>query len=527
MLPYFVIAPLLIAVFLYLFSSSRTSRIVAIIAQAVFVGFTLFLFLESRQGEIYTVVGGYRGVLGITLSADMLSASLVMLTAVLFLIAAVYGLKEPSSKLYWLLMFIWEGLIIGVFFARDFFNVFVLLEVATLIVAVLIMYVREKRSMYDGVIFLMVNTVAIQFYLLGVGYIYMLTGTLDMAMAAVAIADMEASRLILPYTLIMAPIVFKCALVPLASWLPKVQGIPRAPSAVAAILSGLHVKCALFLFIRFQEVFSPVATDGFYFVLGIVTALASIVMAFAQKDIRLILAYSSTAQVGLIMAGLNIGGEYAVTGSLFHIINHAVFKAALFLGAGIIVRMYRTRDITKISGLMKRSPVLGITTIMAILGIAGAPFFNGSISKYFMMAESGGVVFWILNIINLGTITLFVKYARMLFGEDTSNKTVQIDVNKQISVAVLAVMCLAMGIGGVWLANFLFGVDVGLSFWGYLEKSAIFAVSVAIAVVVNRYANKEHAFFTRVRGLDLSFKGMCLSIGVLFATLLFFVEVTI
>ncbi|MCL1863274.1 MAG: proton-conducting membrane transporter [Defluviitaleaceae bacterium] len=524
MLPYFVIAPLLIAVFLYLFSSSRASRIVAIIAQAVFVVFTLVLFLESRHGEIYTAVGGYRGVLGITLTADMLSASLVMLTAVLFLIAAIYGLKEPSSKLYWLLMFIWEGLIIGIFFSRDFFNVFVLLEVATLIVAVLIMYVRENRSMFDGVIFLMVNTAVIQFYLLGLGYIYMLTGTLDMAVATAAIAQMESSQLILPYTLIMAPIVFKCALVPLASWLPKVQGIPRAPAAVAAILSGLHVKCALFLFIRFQEVFAPVATEGFYIVLGIVTAVTSIIMAFSQKDIRLILAYSSTAQVGLIMIGLNLD-EYAATGSLLHIINHAVFKAALFLGAGIIVRMYRTPDITKISGLIKRSPILSITTMMAILGIAGAPFFNGSISKYFMMAESGGLVFWILNIINLGTIILFVRYTKILFGPDTSNKSVQIDVNKQISVAMLAVMCLAMGIGGVWLANFLFGVDVELNFWGYFEKAVIFAASVAIALFVNKYVKNDNFFLARVRSLDLNFRGMCVCIGVLFAVMLVFMQI--
>jgi len=527
MLAYFVIAPILIAVFLYLFSSSHSSRLVAIVAQAVFVLFTFYLFMESRQGEILTAVGDYRGVLGVILKADMLSASFVMLTAVLFLVAAVYGLKESSSKLYWLLMFTWEGLIIGIFFARDFFNVFVLLEVATLIVAVLIMYVREKRSMYDGLVFLMVNTTAIQFYLFGVGYVYMITGTLDMEAAAAVIANTDVSQLILPYTMIMTPIAFKCALVPLSSWLPKVQGIPRAPSAVSAILSGLHVKCALFLFIRFQEVFAPIAMHGFFLVLGIVTALLSIVMAFSQKDIRLILAYSSTAQIGLIMAGLSLGGVYATAGSLYHIINHAVFKAALFLSAGIIVRMYKTRDISKISGLMKRSPLLSATTMLAVLGIIGAPLFNGSISKYLMMAEAGGAVYWLMLLINLGTITLFVKYSAILFGADTSDGTVKIDVNKHVSVAFLGVMCLVMGVFGVWLTGFLFDADVSLTAWGYAEKSLIFAVSLMVAVGLNKFLSGKDAFMERVAGLSLNFRGICVSIGVFFAVMLLFVEFTL
>jgi len=525
MLTYFVIAPILIAVFLYLFSSTRSSRVIAIIAQAAIAIFTFNLFIESRQGEILTVVGGYRGVLGITLKADMISSTLVMVTAILFLLAAIYGLKEPSSKLYWLLMFIWEGLLIGIFFSRDFFNVFVLLEVATLIVAVLIMYVREKRSMFDGLIFLMANTVAVQFYLFGIGYVYMLTGTLDMETAGEVIATLDRSQLILPYGLIMTALAFKCALIPLASWLPKVQAVPRAPSAVSAILSGLHIKCAVILFIRFQEMFAPITSNELFLVIGIITALTSVIMAFSQKDIRLILAYHSTAQVGLIITGLNLGGEYAFTGSMYHAINHAIFKSALFLSAGIIVRMYKTRDIYKIRGLRKRSPLLAATTLMAILGITGAPFFNGSISKYFMMYEAGGVVFWALALINFGTIISFVKYSGMFFGEDTSNKSVRIDANKQVSVAVLGFMCLFMGVFGVAIVDFLFGTNVKFSILGYTEKALMFFISLSIAVISLRFIKQTNPVLTRIRGIDLNFRGICISVGAFFAVLLIFTEI--
>ena len=525
MLTYFVIVPVLVAIFLYLFSSNYYSRIVAIMVQSVFVFFAFYLFLESRQGEIITAVGGYRGVLGITLRADIISSSFVLLTAILFLIVAIYGLKEPSSKQYWLLMFIWEGLIIGVFLSGDFFNVFVLLEVATLIVAILIMFVREKRSMFDGLIFLMINTVAIQFYLFGVGYLYMLTGTMDMAVSKEVIAGLDYSLLILPYTLIMTATIFKCALMPLASWLPKVQGIPRAPTAVSAILSSLHVKCSLFLFIRFQEVFSPIAVSELFLIIGLATAVTSIIMAFVQTDIKLILAYSSTAQIGLIMVGLNIYGTYATAGSLYHIINHAVFKAALFLGAGVLVRMYKTRDVNKIGGLLKRSPLLTFATLMPILGIIGAPLFNGSISKYFMMAETSPLLYWVLVIINFGTITVYVKYAAMIFGKDTSDKSVHIDANKLGSVAMLGIMCFCLGVFGVWLTPFLFGMDVSLSIGGYLQKTGVFVLSLFAAIVFYRFFGKDQPLFVDIRNANINFRGMCISIGMFFAVMLMVVGV--
>jgi multicomponent Na+:H+ antiporter subunit D len=313
-------------------------------------------------------------------------------------------------------------------------------------------------------------------------------------------------------------------LIPLSSWLPKVQGIPRAPSAVSAILSALHIKCALFLLIRFQEIFAPIASNEFFLAIGITIALTSVVMAFSQKDIRLILAYHSTAQIGLIITGLNLGGDYAYTGSLYHAINHAIFKSALFLGAGIIVRMYKTRDISKIRGLRKRSPLLTATTSMAILGIIGAPFFNGSISKYFIMSEVSGTLSWLLVVINFGTIISFVKYSGMFFGDDTSDRNVKIDKNKHLSVAILGLMCLGMGIFGVQLLNFLLGTDVALSAWGYTQKAFTFFISLAIALALQRFIKKAEPILSRVRLIDLNFRGICISIGIFFAVLLMYLD---
>ena len=227
------------------------------------------------------------------------------------------------------------------------------------------------------------------------------------------------------------------------------------------------------------------------------------------------------------MVGLNIYGTYAAAGSLYHIINHAVFKAGLFLGAGILVRMYKTRDINKIRGLLKRSPLLAFATLMPILGIIGTPLFNGSISKYFMMAETGDLLYWVLVIINAGTITVYVKYAAMIFGKDTSDKSVKIDANKLGSVAMLGAMCLGLGVFGVWLVQFLFGMDVSWSIEGYLQKTGIFVVSLFVAIVIYRVFGKDRQLFVDIREANINFRGMCISIGVFFAVMLSIVGIVL
>ena len=180
MLSWFVLAPVLTAVFLYIFPFKKAGRAIAIIVQMAMIASAFYLFFLCKEGDIYTNVRNFSGVLGITLKADTLSSVLIILTSCIFLIANFYIFHEDVSRLFWFLLLLWEGLLIGIFLSRDFFNLFVLIEVATVVVAILIMFNRDNRSMYDGMVYLMVNTVAIQFYLFGAGYIYKLTGSLDL-----------------------------------------------------------------------------------------------------------------------------------------------------------------------------------------------------------------------------------------------------------------------------------------------------------------------------------------------------------
>ena len=522
MLTYFVIIPVLLGIFLYLFSSANAGRIIAIAAQLGLVVFSCYMFFLSQGGDVVTVVGGYYGAMGVTLRADTLSAVFILLTTFMFLIASIYSFNQENGKFFWLLMFLWQSSLIGIFLTRDLFNVFVLIEVVTLIVAILIMFNRGNRAMYDGIIYLMVNIVAIKFYLFGTGYIYMLTGVLDFEIAGAILREYHpASAQILPYAFIMTTIALKCALLPLFSWLPKAHGTPGAPPAVSALLSGVHIKSGIYLFIRFQDVFAEVAASEFFMILGIITGIAGFILAMSQSDIKLILAYHTVSQVGLIMTGLNMPDYISQTGALYHVFNHAFFKGGLFLSAGLIINAYGTRDVYKIRGVLKRYPLLGIATIMAILGITGAPLFNGMISKYFIAYGANWLLNGILIFMSLGTIISFIKYSTMLTGDHKDEgDVVKIDLSKQISCLALGFICLIGGIFGGQFVYFLFGVQTSIGMAGYFQKVGIFAASLILGYFIFKYYVSRAKIFKKIKAIDLSFRSICASIGAVLAVIL-------
>jgi len=520
MLIYYVIVPILIAVFLYFFSD-KIGRVIAIVAQSLFVLGAFYLLFLTQNGYIITNVGSFRSFLGVYLMADALAAVFILLSSVIFLAAAVFSINEKRSSLFWFLLFIWESALIGLFLTRDFFNIFVMAEVATVVVAVLLMYDRDRRRIYDGMIFLMTNVVAIQFYLFGVGYIYMITGRMDMLAAAEIFRELPSYQIYLAYALIMTAIAFKCALLPLSSWFVKVSSVPRAPIAIATILSALHVKGGIYLFIRFQEIFGELIPSEFYLIIGVITGIIGVIMALTQKDIMLILAYSSVAQIGLIMIGLNMGTNYAYIGALYHIVNHAIFKGALFFGAGMISQAYNVRNINQIRGVWQRDKVFSIAQFMAILGIIGAPFFNGSISKYFITTEASIPLTIAIIAINLGTILVYLKYISVFRGKTSTTNPYLKDGYGQGVVIVLGILCLFFGVFGQWILNFLFGFNLQISINGYIEKIIIFFVSLGIGLLISRYTAPINEWLENIGiRINWGFRGICASIGVFFGLIL-------
>lgn len=522
---YLVLFPIVYGV-LFLLLPKRTLTIAALIMQVALLVlvFINFQYIQSH-GAIVRNIGGWRNYLGITLRMDTLASVFVALTAVLFFFLYLYSFDPAyTTPLFFFLLAVTQGLLIGIFVSNDLFNIFVLIEVATVVIGLLIMFKRDSRAVYDGLLYLMINVVGMSLFLLGIGMLYKVAGCFDMDGVQSAVAAMEDGRaLIVPYALIITAICLKSAIMPLFSWLPKAHGTPSAPSAVSALLSGLYVKVGIYLFIRVQHVFAPALDISRVFaILGFITAVAGFLLAIAQTDIKMILAYHTVSQIGMIMMGLNMGGDFAYVGSVAHIVNHAFFKSALFLTAGLMVDAYGTRNVYQIRGAFKRMPWVSAAAVMAMLGITGAPLFNGSISKYLMAHAAAGTVWeYALILINFGTVLSFVKYSRMFFGEPSGVYEKKPSHIRQIVVLILGVICLLGGLLGQPIWNGIFNAHVHIDPAGYAQKAAIYALSVAIGFLLYHRVLKK-LDLSRYKNLsDLSFQGVCIAMGsFLFALLL-------
>ncbi len=506
----FILFPVTSAAFAF-FLPRRWFHAVLILTQAVTVLYAVDLFIDVRWGQgVFEHVAGWPSGIAIRLVADSLSVPLVLLVAVFCAGAFLFSTRAGyMDNTFLFLVLLLESAMLGVFLSGDLFNIYVLFELGMLCVAILIMYKRDKQSVYDGIFYLMMNFIAMAFMLLGIGYIYRMTGTLDLRVLNERLYLVEnTSTVIVPYALIMTAISLKAALLPLFGWLPRAHGAPSAPGIVSAILSGVQVKVGVYLLIRLQAVFLPVIdASTFFAVLGLLTSVVGFLLAVAQKDIKLILAYHTVSQVGLIVMGLNMGTEASYWGGMMHIVNHAFFKGLLFLSAGVIIEEYGSRSYAEIRGVFRRMPVVGVATLAGVLGITGAPFFNGSISKYFIELGLQGNL-WPLGmyLINFGTTLSFVKYSTILFGRPSTKTPPSRDPFVAGVSLVFGLACLAGGLFGSLAVELLFGYSYAVPGAYGFRKIMIFLVTLLLAVITYITVVKRiPGFLQRIREYRFNF----------------------
>ncbi|GAB2483912.1 hypothetical protein GCM10008929_06040 [Alkalibacterium psychrotolerans] len=528
MLGLLVLAPILAGVIAYLLDN-KASKFILYVFQFLYATLAFFIFLNVKQtGPIVWNVGGYTDGLALSLYADAISIFMVLMTAVFYIAFLVYATKEPyfKGRFYFLFMTL-QGLMMGLFLSSDLFNIFVFLEVSTVVVAILIMYNKEKQAIYDGMIYFFVNVIGSAFLLFGIGMLYRTFGLLDIRAIRESMSLLDGPRaVVLPYGMMMVTVSLKTAVTPLFSWLPKAHGTPSAPPVVSAVLSGLYIKSGVYMFIRFNDMFSPVIDmHVFFFWIGFFTSLIGFIMALGQKDIKLILAYHTVSQIGLIMMGINMASEIAFWGAVYHIFNHAIFKSTLFLTAGMIYDEYGTRNVYKIRGLFKRMPWVAVATTFAILGITGAPFFNGSISKY-MIAHGTydyGVTL-LLNIINLGTTMSFVKYATMLFGKNPKEGTAKTDLFALTASVAMGVASFFTGIFGEALTQFLFNYEVHVNVDEYIQKGMVYVLMIVAGIAFYHGIIKHGGLITRIGHLELTFNGIITAMAAYFIVMVMYLS---
>lgn len=514
------------------FLKSTAYRVVLIGGQLLQVSIVTTLFLRVRaSGTLRFVVGSWPDGVGIALQADLLSSTLTMLAAWLFLLLLLYNSrKQYMSNVFQFLFVILQSLMIGLFLSGDLFNIYVLLELATLVVGILIMFKRDKQTLYDGMLYLMMNLASMTFMLLGIGFVYRAFGTLDLQQLAIRVAQTGDPRsLILPFALVVTGLGMKGAVILLFSWLPAAHGAPSAPSVVSAALSGVQVKAGVYLLIRWLGIFSgSLAVEEFFLIVGFLTAITGFLLAANQPTLKLVLAYSTVSQVGLIVVGIASGTASAYWGGVLHIVNHGVAKAVLFLTAGVVIHAYGTKEISRIRGVLRSFPLIGVAMGMGVLTIIGTPVFSGSASKYLIQGSIRlDPVYLGILLVNLGTTLTFLRFSRVLFGQAPSEtKPGQPDGFTAGVTVALAAGCLVLGLFAEPAVRVLFGVDLSLSGAFAPSKLAIFGGTLLVGLALSRLLPQAGTVGPWLERRRLAFPDVMLLVTGFFAVTLVYLVAT-
>ena len=294
----------------------------------------------------------------------------------------IYRDKNHFDCTFFSLYFILAGMMSGMACTFNILVMLVFLEAATIASAVLILFGRTKRAIKATYIYLGISIIEVILGVYGSFILYNATGTLDLHM--MDITRISQGDMFLLAFLFVFGFGTKAGLLPLSSiWLPPAHA--DGPAAISATMSGILIKASVIAMVKTMY--------PFYIMGGVETLILIIlffgtlnmviggIMAFLSENIKRLLAWSSISQMGYIFIGFGLATPIAVYGSLFHILNHMLFKGCLFLISGVLLYRLKTLKIHEMGGLLRAMPLTAVSFLIASLAMSGFPFLNGFISK--------------------------------------------------------------------------------------------------------------------------------------------------
>ncbi|UEM04472.1 Na+/H+ antiporter subunit D [Skermanella rosea] len=397
---WYLIAPILVpmttaVLAIMLWNSRAAQRAVSAAGAGLHLVSAILLMAKVWQGGILAgQMGGWPAPFGITLVADHLSAVMVLITGIMGLGVGLYSLSDINEDrerngfhpLYHVLL---TG-VTGAFITGDLFNLYVWFEVMLIASFALLALGAEKEQLDGAIKYAAINVVATVMFLIAVGILYGLTGTLNMADLAVRLPQVEQQGLVTTVAvLFMITFGIKSAVFPLFFWLPASYHTPAV--AVSAIFAGLLTKVGVYALVRtFTLIFTgDVAyTHTALLVVAGLTMVTGVLGAAAQNEIRRILSFHIISQIGYMVMGLALYTPLGLIGAVFYLVHHIIVKTNLFLVAGVAKRLTGSMELKKIGGLYKASPLLAVLFLIPALSLGGIPPLSGFWAKLVLIRAS-------------------------------------------------------------------------------------------------------------------------------------------
>lgn len=358
------------------------------------------LFQVWSNGPISYHMGGWPPPIGIEYRVDLLNAFVLVLVSFVSTIMMPYARRSVAHEIdgdkqawfYAMYLLCLAGLL-GIAITGDAFNAFVFLEISSLSTYVMIAMGRDRRALVASYQYLILGTIGATFYVIGVGLLYLVTGSLNFADIAARLGEASAAfprPVLAGLAFLFVGISLKLALFPLHLWLPNAYAY--APSFATAFLAATATKVAVYLFLRIAFSIYGVALDlkalpvsTVLYPLSIAAMFIASILAVYEQNLKRMLAYSSVAQIGYITLGIALMNQAGLTGGIVHLFNHALIKGALFLALGAVMYRAGTVKLDDLGGIGRTMPLTFAAFVLAGMSLMGVPGTAGFISKYYLI----------------------------------------------------------------------------------------------------------------------------------------------
>jgi multicomponent Na+:H+ antiporter subunit D len=419
-----VVLPLLCAPLIVLVRRMQVAWLLATAVSWLAFGIAVALGVQVLHGGVVSyAMGSWPPPWGIEYRVDALNAFVLVLVSLVGAVVMPYArisiaaeLPREQEYLFFAMYCLCLSGLLGIAITGDAFNLFVFMEIASLSTYVLIALGQRRQALVAAYQYLITGTIGATFYVIGVGLLYLMTGTLNLADLAQRLPEVADPRPVLAaLAFVTVGVGLKLALFPLHQWLPNAYAF--APSAATAFLAATATKVSVYVLIRFCfAVFGPVLVFRQQLVgealllASVVAVLAMSLVAVFQRDLKRMFAYSSVAQVGYITLGIGLANPAGLAGAIVHLFNHGIAKAALFLLAGGIALRCGGTGFDRLAGLGSRMPLTSFGIVLAGASLVGVPGTAGFTTKWLLVQGALERGAWWLVAAIAGSSLLAVAY---------------------------------------------------------------------------------------------------------------------
>jgi proton-translocating NADH-quinone oxidoreductase chain N len=441
------------------FVSKRAVKYVPVLAMLFNLIATITLIPQVLQKPITVLLGGFPVPFAINLLVDPLAIFLAMLIALIGLLVAIFAvfyIKKGATQNYHMLYILLLVGATGIVLTGDIFNMFVFFEILCISSYALVAYNGDKPGIEAGMKYLIQGTIGSGLILIGIALLYGQYGTLNIAQLAQHIHSTTMLSVFVPMVFLITGFGIEAAVIPLNAWLPDAHS--SAPSSISAILSSVAIKMGVYAIIRIIfTLFSAHSLLHFILFVGLLTLLVGEFAAFRQQNIKRMLAYSSTGQIGLIIFAFGLATIPGIQAALFQITAHALAKALLFIAVGYMVYRSGSMDIKSMAGMGKTFPFISIALVIGIFSLIGFPPFVGFASKFLIVTaaldQHDLMITILLGFVLLATViecVYFLKVIQTVYFKKAEDQSIEARTRTSLGVVVplciLMILIIAIGI---------------------------------------------------------------------------------